>query len=499
MRQTVLLLTGLLTFAMPAMAQKIIDQQNFHIQGYKLSEKGYPRHVIPGTAGEFIYVEYWRQGVDNHPFDNYYVQCYEAKGLAQAWFKPVTNEGFEPMTVTDLVRLNKGFYVVGTQYVPAIKRNQTVGRYFDFEGKPSDSEPVQFSWYDAKAKKGFEEEITTSAGQRALLWYGTNGQKTFASAWGNGGVNLWKKELTLPEPLQQGEFEVADASVDDNGNAYFLMKSGLEGSKRQTLEFSYALMRFDVKKDTIIGYAPVALDSGEINYAYLRMMQNGDIVLTGVAENNGMEGLANINELRDAEAAENWTHIFMRRYRFDGEFKLLKDCAKSIPEAIINRYKGKNSHFSKANIRIHEEVRQGIPVASCVLMFEEYFTTKERLHYYDIMIGCFDLEKGSFKWSQVIEKRQRTQSSGALLSYVSGVARGKLRLIYLTELGAPGELMCSTLDIDTGELTRKSIASNENGNFLFLPANSAMISPVQLILIGLGISRDDYRITNILF
>lgn len=499
MRHLVLLLIGLLAFSQTSFSQKIIDQQNFHIQGYQLGEKGYPRYIIPGTAGEFIYLEYWQQNVDGHPFSNYYVQCYDAKGFAQVWFKPVTNEGFEPMAVSNLVRLNKGFYVVGTQYFPPIKRTQTVGRYFSFDGRPSDSEPVQFSSFKGKTKKIFTENITSSGGQRALLWYATDGVQTMASAWTNGGVALWQHDLTMPEALVEDKFQVKEATIDDNGNAYFLMESALTGTKRSELEFTHALVRFDVKKDTIIGFAPIALDSGEIQSAYLKILQNGDVILTGIANSSGIEGISNINEQKEADVVESWTHFYMRRYRYDTDFKVLRESAQPLPTAILNRYKEKNTHFCKVQIRIQEEVRQGIPVAMCFLMFEEFFTSKERVHFNDVMVVCFDVEKTGFKWAQIIEKRQRTQNSAALLSYVSGMARGKLRLVYLTELGAPGELTCATLDVDTGELTRKSIASNENGNFLFLPANSAMISPVQLVLIGLGISKDDYRITNILF
>jgi len=86
------------------------------------------------------------------------------------------------------------------------------------------------------------------------------------------------------------------------------------------------------------------------------------------------------------------------------------------------------------------------------------------------------------------------------MSYVAGVARDKLRLVYLTERGAAGKLMCTSIELGNGRRKDKLLASNESAKYLFFPSRSGMVSNYEMVLIGRGNpSQNDYKLITISF
>ncbi|MEL7340781.1 MAG: hypothetical protein AAGM67_09870, partial [Bacteroidota bacterium] len=100
-------------FAPSANAQFISSEQLFPVEGYSVFEMGYPLRVTPAGQGNFAFLEFWAEGKQGRRIANYYLQAYGINDYVEHWFKPVTNEGFEPMQITDLVKLEKCFAVIG--------------------------------------------------------------------------------------------------------------------------------------------------------------------------------------------------------------------------------------------------------------------------------------------------------------------------------------------------------------------------------------------------
>jgi hypothetical protein len=75
-----------------------------------------------------------------------------------------------------------------------------------------------------------------------------------------------------------------------------------------------------------------------------------------------------------------------------------------------------------------------------------------------------------------------------------------LRLVYLTERGAGGKLMCTSIELGNGRRKDKLLASNESAEYLFFPTRSGMVSNFEMVLIGRGNpSQNDYKLITISF
>jgi len=482
-----------------AYSQKVINQKDFHIQGYDIERVGYPKQLVPGKPGQMLYLEFWRQGVEGRPFDNFYLQSYDMRSMTEIWYKPVTNEGFEEMKVSDLIRLNQGVFVLGQQYIDTEKRFHTMGRFFDFDGKPLDSEPIKISNYDEKTRKEVKELIVTSPAGKAMLWCAYDGRRYYASAWTGNGIQQWSKEINVP--IEARGFVIKSAVIDEGCNAYFLLapeKPSLTGRDCATPE---VLLRFDTKKDTTVGHLPLKLDSLAFPlHSFLRMTESGDPIYAGVASGDGIAGLNSLENVDELDqGAKVWTHLFFHRLHYEVDLKVTKQIQMPIPQTFLDRYKGhQQSHFARVRIETEGKLISGVQTGTCFLLMEEFYTEEKKKVYGNVGIVAFDLEKGLIRWMRFVDKKQRTSGTGTVLSFSSCVSRAKLRLVYLTQLGAPGRLACTSLDVLTGELATVYMANNQQGNFLFFPSNSSLIG-ITMLLVGMGAGKDDYRVTTIMF
>ncbi|MEO0473254.1 MAG: hypothetical protein AAF206_26810, partial [Bacteroidota bacterium] len=116
--------------------QTVSSEQFFPVEGYSVFEIGYPIKVVPAERGRFTYLEFWAEGKQGRRITNYYLENYGVKDYVEYWFKPVTDEGYEPLRVSDLVRLESAYMVLGTQYLSEEKSEHRVGRVFSLDGKP---------------------------------------------------------------------------------------------------------------------------------------------------------------------------------------------------------------------------------------------------------------------------------------------------------------------------------------------------------------------------
>ncbi|MEL7534852.1 MAG: hypothetical protein AAFN10_26340, partial [Bacteroidota bacterium] len=111
----ILLFLSFFALSITAKAQYISAEQIFPVEGYSVFQMGYPLQVVPAGQGNFAFLEFWAEGKQGRRIANYYLQAYGINDYVEHWFKPITNEGFEPMRITEMVKLEKCFAVIGKQ------------------------------------------------------------------------------------------------------------------------------------------------------------------------------------------------------------------------------------------------------------------------------------------------------------------------------------------------------------------------------------------------
>jgi hypothetical protein len=479
----------LLFFAGNLAAQTIVKEQIFPVAGYSIFQTGYPIGVIPGADGQFLFLEYWAEGIEGHRISNYYLQSYGIRNYAEDWFKPVTNEGFDPMNeIIDIIGLDKGTFVVGYQYSPVDKNVHTVGRFFQYDGTPAADEPVRISNFDKKAK-GFADVFSVSPNEKCMLWMGDNGREQFLTAWDGSGKQMWEKKLELPHV--KDKYIVKDIGVDDTGFPYFLMLFSKPNFSLKDSLNPPIVVRMDPRTDEFLSDT-LRFDSAYVQLANMKLFSNTSLVVTGALGDGSVTGILNGEKID--KNARNWSHFFYKRFKLGEEENALQldvESTSPVPEKWIEKYGKTGSNFSMSEIILSKD--------KVILLLEEHYSNGEMVYFYDIGCIAFEVQAGKMSWSAIVEKRQRDKGSGTFLSYVAGMARGSLQLVYLSERGAAGELKCSSLDLKTGAKTDKKLASNEEAQYLFFPRSSGMIGG-SMLLIGMGDpGQNDYKLLTVGF
>ena len=203
-----------------------------------------------------------------------------------------------------------------------------------------------------------------------------------------------------------------------------------------------------------------------------------------------------MNGAKAFPTALKWNKITLKKFNISRELTLTTEYTIDLPEAWIKRYGTNGSNFSKSMI-----MDQGKQV---YWVMEEFYTqihNKElQLLYYDVAVVAFDIETGKIDWANFFEKKQRDYKSGNLLSFVPGIASGKLNFVYLNERGAQGKILCSAFDLKTGEVAQKELASNFNSDFMFFPKRSGMVTSKSMTLMGVGRpNENEYKLIRIQF
>lgn len=487
------LLLGFGGMSLPLQGQFISTEHIFAADGYSVFEVGYPLKVAEGTNGKFIFTEFWRAGKEKRRIDNFYLESYGTRDYVEHWFKPVTNEGYEPMQVIDLQKLENCYAVIGLQYISEVKQIHTVSRFFSFDGSPKTTEPTQISTYPKRPRKdkGYSEKIEVSPKKKFMVWMGNIDEHYYFSVWDGNGNELWKEELNLP--YVQDKYQIKDLRIDDKGNLYFLMEPNVpvlfRKGKKPLVLLSYLHEKKEFKTNL------VELDGlSDVMDAHLAFLEDYSLVVAGVLSREGASGIRNGGKI--SETPRNWTHTFLKRYeRAEDnwyELELAADSISPIPEDWIKYFNEEGSNFSLSRILVEKNV------ASIIL--EEHYSSNKKLYYYDLGVLGFNTDNGGLIWDSIVKKRQRDSQSNAFMSFVAGISRDKLRIVYLSERGAAGQLLCTSIDMDTGKRKDKMLASNEAANYLFFPARSGMVSKYEMVLIGMGNpSLNDFKLITISF
>ncbi|MDX2248363.1 MAG: hypothetical protein SF052_16385 [Bacteroidia bacterium] len=476
-----------------APAQFISTEHIFAADGYSVFEVGYPLKVAQGTDHKFVFIEYWMAEKEKRRTENYYIQSYGVRDYVEHWFQPVTNEGFEPMQVTDLLRLENTYAVIGLQYFAEDKEVHTVSRFFALDGKSKTTEPIKLSTYTKKPKKDYEERIEVSPRMKYMVWMGKILENYYFSVWDGAGNEVWKKELTIP--YTQDKYRIKDLRIDDKGNLYFLMEPNVPVVFRKEKK-PLILVRYILEKEEFLTEIVELGGFSDVMDSHLTFLKNYDIIVAGVLSTEGAIGIRNGENLGSEAISRAWSHVFLKRYSREetnwNQLILAADSISPIPERWIKHYQENGANFSLSKIVTENE--------TAVVILEEHYMTKKKLYYYDL--GClgFNTTDGSLIWNEIVEKRQRDSQSNAFMSYVSGVARDRLRLVYLSERGAAGELLCTSIELATGKRKDKMLVSNETSTYLFFPARSGMVSNFEMVLIGMGNpDQNDFKLITISF
>jgi hypothetical protein len=475
--------------------QFISTEQAFPVEGYSLFKAGFPIKVAPGTQNKFVYLEYWAAGNEKRRIDNFYIQSYGIRDYVEHWFKPVTNEGFEPMEVKDLFRLDKSYAVIGQQFKEDDKTVHTVARFYDLEGQSRSTEPVKISTFSKRPRKNYIEWLEVSPRNKYMVWMGQDfkSEINYMSVWDGQGNKVWDKELDIPNLAEN--YRVSELKIDDKGEVYFLLEPDVPFLNRREKK-PIILLRYQHEKEAFLTDIINIDEQSDIMKSHFAFLRNGDIIVAGVLSRDEAEGIRNGEKLGSEGITRNWTHLFMRKYMRNKEkrdiLEIKADSISTIPEGWLKRYAEEGSNFNLSELVVDEEF--------CALILEEHYKTKKKLYYYDLGCVGFDTRHGGMTWSRIVQKRQRDSQSDAFMSYVSGVSRNRLRLVYLTERGATGKLLCTSIDMQTGKRKDKMLASNEATKYLFFPARSGMVSHFEMVLIGMGNPiLNDYSLITISF
>ena len=490
-----ILLMGTCSCAPIAYGQKLISDQPVPVKNYDIRQAGYPLAVVPGDDGQFIYLQYWLKD-DSHATDSYYLQCLKNVNYEGLWYEGVTPPGIEEIKVSGMHRLEKSVVVTGTNYLPKLKADATVGRFFQLDGESMGYQPIQFSTYQKKPSKDFKETFHISPNKKCILWTGRDDKQLLFSAFDALGEKMWAESVDL-SPWTGKRYAVKQTLVDDDGSPYILL--GLKKptySMKDTL-YPPVLLHFTPSEEAIIGTFhadTMKLDSAFVVEMKAEMIGKNELVIGRILGQENPGGLSN-GALTDGDPVF-WNQIGITHYQWeDSLFTVHADSISPIPSAWPEQYGVEGSNFSESRLLVQND--RGNKRA--VWVFEEIYQVKKRMFFYDLACFGLNLTNGTVRWASRIEKRQRSESGHSLLSYTSAMTKWGISFLYLSERGARGKLVCSTMDLGNGKRTDKWLASNEAAQYLFFPRQSAKVSEREVVLIGMGNpGQNDYKLMTIL-
>ncbi|MEO1451554.1 MAG: hypothetical protein AAFV07_18625, partial [Bacteroidota bacterium] len=415
--------------------QVISTEQIFPVDGYSVFQKGYPLKVSPGTRGKFVFLEYWAEGKEGRRLANYYLQSYGIRDYVEHWFKPVTMEGFDPMQVGGVLKLRRTYAVWGTQNLPGEKFPHRVARFFAHDGKPQTEEPVKLSTYTRKPSRKFRQRMAVSDNGAYFLWMGSEGAGQFLHMFDGLGNERWEKLVEFPY-IKDG-YEIDDLFVTNTGTVMVLLTAP-QGAGQGHTGKPAVLLQYTAEPEaleTLVLYYPS--DADVLGTAAV-LQKNNNIILVSALSRQGIMGIRNGTK-GGSEDGHLWTHLDFKRLappeNGKGPLEVQVDSLSSVPKKWIARYQEKGANFSDARILAGN--------VKTVFMFEEKYATRKKQYNYDLACMAFNNETGKRSWSQLIQKKQRDTPGSAFLSYSAGIAREKLRVVYLSERGARGDLMCT--------------------------------------------------------
>ncbi len=474
--------------------QQIITDQVFGVKGYSLFEIGFPSRVVPSGRGQFAFLEYWSQGegegTQKRLTENYYLQCYGIRSFVEHWFVPVTEEGQETMQVKELVNLENSCGVFGEQFRSEVNRVCTVGRFFDLDGQALTEKPIIISSFGRSVnRKQYQETFTASTQGKCILWAAINNNKCFMSAWTSKGDSIWIKELDVDLP--KSGYGIKEIQVDDSANVYMLWTKKIPTYSMKDKDTPPVVVRYLHNSDMLLSQN-IETTQGIPRLTDMKLQGNSnELVIAGIIANPASQvGFANGISIKKQEV-EKYAHVFLQRWN-SRTFETTRETLEDMPERWENAYKEEGANFNHSELILNRDY--------AVFLLEERFTKKKNMYYLDIGCLSFDLKKNNLIWNEIVDKRQIDKESNRFLSYSVGIARDRLRLVYLNKMGAMGDLLCTSLELATGKRKDRMLASNEEARYLFFTDRSGMVSTLEMVLLGLGNpGQNDFKLVTVSF
>ncbi|MFK7972575.1 MAG: hypothetical protein AB8F95_19550 [Bacteroidia bacterium] len=472
--------------------QTTLKERTIPVKTYDVRENGlYPSDVVEGPEEAMAMIQYWP--TDNrHNAPNIYLQVHRLEDYSLRGQGAATELGHEGMEVREMRRLERSYAIIGRQYLPKEKRIVSVARFFDLEGKGHASDPVTISTYKGKPAKDLTEQTLLSPNKKCMLWEGrtTKTNKYYASAWNADGRVLWQASLEVPH---QEKYSIAQTAVADDGGLFFLLTKTKTPTSLKDSLYPPLLVAYNSRSKTF-STDTIQIDSAYSNAAWLAILPSGEPVVAGVwSRGPSLKGIIQYGSEGDKH---HWGGFFMQRSVLNNS-KLERDTSwqDTMPSGWYEQYGIIGPHFGGFNLIVDKEKGRRV-----ILVAEEISVSGDIIEHGRLGLVGFDPLNCHVVWESLMDKKQRDRGTDRFLSYVPMIAKGKLRLVYLSEMGAPGKIVAASFSLRDGKLTQEELADNFDSGYLFLPKHSGPVSENEMILIGLGNpSKSDFKFLKISF
>ncbi|MFM2375063.1 MAG: hypothetical protein RLZZ165_160 [Bacteroidota bacterium] len=486
---------GLMTAsASLAPAQRITAMKTFGLN-YPVSTMGYPAGIVANRDDRFTVIAYWNQNAERK-FSNHYIETYTDK-FEEAWARPVTTDGDPRLaSIRQLIRMDDAVGVLGTQYSPGIQRMSTKMQLWDLDGREKGALQT-ISTYSKKARKGYDEITAYSPDRRYLFWMGHNPgtsykQRDFyCSVTDGAGARVWGKRLLLEPTL--GKYRVQQATIDNRGNAYFYMVYETSTNTVKDTLHPPKIVRYVHRENQFHTYS-LDIPGVSVPEGMIKITDTGDLAFVGMLSDGGDRGF--LNGANKFPVPLKWNKIVYLRFDIQRELRKSQEYILDLPDSWITRYQTRGADFTQAEL-----LEQN---GHLYWVMEEFYIFnhegRPQYRYYDIATVAIDMKSGAVQWANFLEKKQRDYGRGELLGYVAGFSRDRLNLVYLTERGAPGKIVCSSFALADGTVTTKDLAKNDREDNLFFPRRSTMAGKNKMLLLGAGnVDRNEFKVIEISF
>jgi hypothetical protein len=484
----------LFAFTTTLVAQKFEDDIVFDVSKYDIRKVGYPSRIIGDGAGNTVYYEYWEPG-SGRQFSGYYLQSLDAD-YAERWFKPVFGDPaqkFEPM---NLFALENSLVVCGYQYLPKEKKWAGYAHFYDTEGADKGLLPMDPAALK-KFEAGFSDIYSVSPDKKRLVrmhYNPASGAKSpiYVSAMLADGKLEWAAQLKLP--LADEKYKPVHFSADNKGKIWILMtKESMTGKFENDKLSQPAVVMYNFRDNSYHTYK-VQVPEAIVPAAQIDITPEGNLLLALAV--GDLSSPSFTNATRNGKPVP-WSRLQFMQLTCEKDWIVVDTAVITFSEAHIQKLNFEGADFSGNGTLLQQN---GYAVW---LLESQYSQLKEqgKVDFYaEVLMAPVrmkDMEAGPL---QIVEKKQRDLAGSVMCSFVTAMSESKVHLVYLSSVGADGQIMAASLNLEDMTLTQKSVLSNEDGTFYFNPAKSGSTATGNLILMGMGrTTGQEYRLIRITF
>ncbi len=476
-------------------AQKILNYSDFDVQGYQLRDVGYPSNLIAIDEQTFAYVEFWRKGVMGMLYDG----CYISK--MNRYYEGTRPKPIHPKEMVADIRSVR-LYRIGSSIATTFKTydkknsNKIYATFFDLRLNPRGETFVL--GYQLRSHDKIVQWVKAATHGNHLIWWAYDPslpwkkRHHYVAVYNSSGRSLYNRILLLPHHYEG--YRLVEVDTDSKGNLIGILMPERWQYTPEDTAFPPILFHYDYRTktffwDTLKTFAHQV----PVLQSYV---QDNTLLLFGVLAHPDSQAIKN-GTLSDAKPLP-WSHLLFARY--DLNRRLWRDTLQitPLPDSLLIVFKERGSNFK--DFRIVSDQEQPL----IYWLWEEFYTQmkpKGKMFYrYWVAALCYDLDSLKWRWCAIIRKQQRDYVHDKLLSFTPAVSNVFLNILFITEKGAAGKMMCYAINKKTGEYISKLLAHNENSDLYFFPERSAQLSPKVLMLLGPGDPRQNaYRILQIVW